>query len=328
MPTDPFSPPDTDDHRQKTPDCKHRETEEEREDNRARGVFGAASCTKPHVCNLYVGHAAERHRARKCGHWFGITPDSPKPRMCGKPIGRTVPSWAGEDQIDPCTCVLVVLHDEPCACEHDVATKAQAIADHLTAQRLPTIVAELTEAERNALLKTFPPCDCGSVMVMPDGRLDDLGEHDEECEYHRAAVAAFGPTSFTGSGAPVQAWPQMPSSIHAAPAVAEVTRGTKCPHCDADLTAGARIGDSTRALADEHAKTCPEPGSFRAIERAGVSFDEKPTPCPSWIWIDGGNDQATCDQDKGHGGEKHTRYGVPPWTDADHERAAATSWED
>jgi len=283
MPTDPFSPPDTDDHRQKTPDCKHRETPEEREDNRARGVFGAASCSKPHVCNLYVGHAAERHRARKCGHWFGITPDSP-------------------------------------------SVKAQAIADHLTAQHLPTIVAELTEAERNALLKTFPPCDCGSVMVMPDGRLDDLGEHDEECEYHRAAVAAFGPTSFTGSGAPVQAWPQMPSSIHAAPAVAEVTRGTRCPHCDADLTAGARIGDSTRALMDAH--ECPEPGSFRAIERASVSFDEKPTPCPSWIWIDGGNDQATCDQDKGHGGEKHTRYGVPPWTDADHERAAATSWED
>lgn len=46
-----------------------------------------------------------------------------------------------------------------------------------------------TEAERTALLKTFPPCDCGSI----DARGDDIGEHSPDCPYHLAAIAAFGP---------------------------------------------------------------------------------------------------------------------------------------
>lgn len=48
----------------------------------------------------------------------------------------------------------------------------------------------MTEPERNALLKTFPPCDCGSV----DKYGDDLGEHSPSCPYHLAAVAAVGVT--------------------------------------------------------------------------------------------------------------------------------------
>lgn len=39
--------------------------------------------------------------------------------VCGERIPGTVPSWAGEDQIDPCRCILPRGHDGPCQCEHD-----------------------------------------------------------------------------------------------------------------------------------------------------------------------------------------------------------------
>lgn len=56
---------------------------------------------------------------------------------------------------------------------------------------LPLAWARLeTEADRNALLKTFPPCNCGSI----DKWGDDLGEHSATCPYHLAAVRAFGET--------------------------------------------------------------------------------------------------------------------------------------
>jgi hypothetical protein len=40
---------------------------------------------------------------------------------CRAPIRSTVPSWAGEDQIDPCLCALHAGHDGRCLCAHDIA---------------------------------------------------------------------------------------------------------------------------------------------------------------------------------------------------------------
>ena len=94
-------------------------------------------------------------------------------------------------------------------------------------------------------------------------------DHTSQSWIRAGPLAAGSTQSCVGANPPPLA-PLLPAP---APEVAaELTK--KCPHCDADLTSAARIGDSTRALLDEHLKTCPEAGSFRAIERASVSFDE------------------------------------------------------
>jgi hypothetical protein len=40
---------------------------------------------------------------------------------CREDVPGTVPSWAGEDQIDPCTCALPIGHDGVHKCSHDLA---------------------------------------------------------------------------------------------------------------------------------------------------------------------------------------------------------------
>lgn len=51
--------------------------------------------------------------------------------------------------------------------------------------------------------------------------------------------------------------------------------------------------------------------------------------CSSWIFIDGGNDTATCALHEGHPtSELHTAHGVGTWTDADAARAAEWMNED
>jgi hypothetical protein len=47
-----------------------------------------------------------------------------EPERCGRRIRGTRPSWAGEDQIDPCVCVRPPGHDGGCACSHDAPADA------------------------------------------------------------------------------------------------------------------------------------------------------------------------------------------------------------
>ncbi len=46
--------------------------------------------------------------------------EKPRAVTCDKNIRDTVPSWAGEDQIDPCSCVLRSGHAGNCKCSHDL----------------------------------------------------------------------------------------------------------------------------------------------------------------------------------------------------------------
>lgn len=51
--------------------------------------------------------------------------------------------------------------------------------------------------------------------------------------------------------------------------------------------------------------------------------------CSSWIFIDGGNDTASCVLHEGHPtSDLHTAHGVGTWTDADAARAAEWMNED
>lgn len=56
-------------------------------------------------------------------HWFidrirdlAFCPDH---KVCGADVPGTVPAWAGEDQIDPCTCVLPAGHEGEHRCDHE-----------------------------------------------------------------------------------------------------------------------------------------------------------------------------------------------------------------
>lgn len=55
------------------------------------------------------------------------------PAPCGKGVPGTVPSWAGEDQIDPCDCVRPAGHEGPHACAHE--NPSDAVEAEREAQR-------------------------------------------------------------------------------------------------------------------------------------------------------------------------------------------------
>lgn len=52
---------------------------------------------------------------------WGSDPHPLRARKCHEDVPGTIPSWAGEDQIDPCPCVLDFDHDGIHKCAHDLA---------------------------------------------------------------------------------------------------------------------------------------------------------------------------------------------------------------
>lgn len=105
---------------------------EDDHESKVWGVIGVRIPTGPRCprgCGSLTWHGdGWGYRCDACGLFVAIPkqaePEAKPVPHCGKDVAGTVPAWAGEDQIDPCSCVRPSKHDGQCACAHQAPEDA------------------------------------------------------------------------------------------------------------------------------------------------------------------------------------------------------------